>query len=134
MASPNATIGFNAMDVPDDPTIGAWLDQLGLGRYRELFAVQEIDPETLLEVTEQDLERWSIPFGPRKRLVKAIAVLRDGLPAGRSVSMLEPDRAGGSAAERRQVTVMFCDMVGSSRLSAGLDPEDVRDVMRAYRD
>jgi class 3 adenylate cyclase/predicted ATPase len=120
------------MDTPDDPAIGAWLDQIGLGRYRALFAEQEIDTETLAEVTEQDLERWGIPFGPRKRLVKAITALRDGMPSERSDIL--SDRPQGDTAERRQVTVMFCDMVGSTSLSARLDPEDVREVMRAYRD
>jgi hypothetical protein len=120
------------MDTPDDPAIGAWLDQIGLGRYRALFAAQEIDTETLPEVTEQDLERWGIPFGPRKRLVKAITALRDGMPSERSDVIT--DRVRGDTAERRQVTVMFCDMVGSTGLSTRLDPEDVREVMRAYRD
>jgi class 3 adenylate cyclase/tetratricopeptide (TPR) repeat protein/energy-coupling factor transporter ATP-binding protein EcfA2 len=120
------------MDTPEDPAIGAWLDQLGLARYRALFAAQEIDTETLREVTETDLERWGIPFGPRKRLAKAIAALRDGLPGERSDIVV--DRAAGDTAERRQVTVVFCDMVGSTSLSTRLDPEDVREVMRAYRD
>jgi class 3 adenylate cyclase/predicted ATPase len=120
------------MDTPEDPAIGAWLDQLGLGRYRALFAAQEIDTETLREVTEPDLERWGIPFGPRKRMAKAIATLRDALP--REKPAPPPERPTADTAERRQVTVMFCDMVGSTSLSARLDPEDVRTVMRAYRD
>jgi class 3 adenylate cyclase/tetratricopeptide (TPR) repeat protein/energy-coupling factor transporter ATP-binding protein EcfA2 len=119
------------MDTPEDPAIGAWLDQLGLGRYRALFAAQEIDTETLAEVTEPDLERWGIPFGPRKRLARAIAALRDARP-GESVTLPEPTRS--DTAERRQITVMFCDMVDSSSIAARLDPEDVREVMRAYRD
>jgi class 3 adenylate cyclase len=128
------------MDSPDDPAIGAWLDGLGLGRYRALFAAQELDMETLAEVGEQDLEAWGVPFGPRKRLAKAIAALR-GEPAPSRASSpgapplgAPPLGALSQAGERRQVTVMFCDMVGSSRLALGHDPEDVREVMRAYRD
>jgi class 3 adenylate cyclase/tetratricopeptide (TPR) repeat protein len=131
------------MDSPDDPSIGLWLDQLGLGRYRDLFAAQEIDSETLAEVNEQDLEGWGIPFGPRKRLARAIAALRqERLPPQAAEPHPEPptdahqgvDKAGVQGGERRQVTVMFCDMVGSSRLATRHDPEDVREVMRAYRD
>jgi class 3 adenylate cyclase/tetratricopeptide (TPR) repeat protein len=128
------------MDTPEDPAIGAWLDQQGLGRYRAVFAAQEIDPETLPEVTEQDLERWGIPFGPRKRMAKAIAKLGAGLGANlgdgrpREAPPLAAPAKLADTAERRQITVMFCDMVGSSLLSARRDPEDVREVMRAYRD
>jgi class 3 adenylate cyclase/tetratricopeptide (TPR) repeat protein len=124
------------MDSPDDPAVGAWLDQLGLGRYRTLFAEQEIDFETLREVSEADLERWGVPFGPRKRLMRAITTMSGAATAAPapSVAPKPPASDPHATAERRQVTVMFCDMVGSSRLAARLDPEDVREVMRAYRD
>ena len=121
------------MDSPDDPAIDAWLDRLGLARYRALFAAQELDMETLAEVSEQDLEAWGVPFGPRKRLAKAIAALR-GEPAASPAAPASPGADPAQAGERRQVTVMFCDMVGSSRLALRHDPEDVREVMRAYRD
>ena len=102
---------------PSITEIGDWLEELGFGRFRALFAEQEIDPEMLAEITEDDLDRWGVPFGSRKRLMRAIHS-RIGLPA----------------AERRQVTAVFCDMVGSTALAARLDPEDMRAVIAAYHE
>ena len=104
------------VETPPIGTIDEWLQSIGLGRFRELFAAQEIDDETLSELTELDLEGWGVPFGARKRLMRAIA---ERAPAARP-PLSRP--AGDSSAERRQVTAIFCDMVGSTELAARLDP------------
>jgi len=109
---------------PSVTEVGEWLSERGFGRFRGLFAEQEIDAETLAEVTESDLERWGIPFGPRKHLVRAIRA-RAAIPA-------PPASAPASDAERRQVSTMFCDMVGSTALAAQLDPEDMGAVVGAF--
>jgi class 3 adenylate cyclase/predicted ATPase len=103
--------------------IAAWLRDLGLERYEPTFRENEIDAELLRELTDVDLEKLGLPLGPRKRLLKAILVLREGTP---------PSLALKTQAERRQLTVMFCDLVGSTALSVQLDPEDLRVVIGAY--
>ena len=116
------------VETPPIGTIDEWLQSIGLGRFRDLFAAQEIDDETLSELTELDLEGWGVPFGARKRLMRAIA---ERAPAARP-PLSRP--AGDSSAERRQVTAIFCDMVGSTELAARLDPEDLRVVTRNYHE
>ena len=105
--------------------IGAWLRGLGLEQYDEAFRAEAIDAEVLPELCEADLEKLGLPLGHRKRLLKAIAALREprGTPAG----------AAPSQAERRQLTVMFVDLVGSTALSARLDPEEMRELLRGYQ-
>ena len=110
-----------------------WLDRLGLGRFAAAFAEQQIDLDVLTELTDEDLEKLGIPLGPRKKLLKAIAELRDGeSPSGSPVST--QSAAGSVDAERRHLTVMFCDLVGSTELSRRLDPEDLRQVNLVYQD
>jgi class 3 adenylate cyclase len=110
-----------------------WLDQLGLGRFATVFAEQQIDLEVLTELTDEDLEKLCIPLGPRKKLLKAIAELRDGQsPSGSSASTQSV--VASVDAERRHLTVMFCDLVGSTELSRRLDPEDLRQVILAFQD
>ncbi len=110
-----------------------WLDQLGLGRFAAVFAEQRIDLEVLTELTDEDLEKLCIPLGPHKKLLKAIVELRDGeSPSGPSAST--QSAAESVDAERRHLTVMFCDLVGSTELSRRLDPEDLRQVSRVYQD
>ena len=116
------------VETPPISTIDEWLQSIGLGRFRDLFAAQEIDDETLSELTELDLEGWGVPFGARKRLMRAIA---ERTPTARP-PLSRP--AGDSSAERRQVTAIFCDMVGSTELAARLDPEDLRVVTRNYHE
>jgi class 3 adenylate cyclase len=107
--------------------IEGWLQGLGLERYAPAFRENEIDAEVLPELTETDLATLGLPLGPRRKLLKAIAGLRQGaLPSPAPVS------ATAREAERRQLTVMFCDLVGSTALSARLDPEDLRAVIGAY--
>jgi class 3 adenylate cyclase len=109
------------IDVP------AWLDALGLGGYAATFADQAIDGDTLAELSEHDLAQLGMPLGHRKRLLRAIALLA---PAPK-----EAARPPGHAdAQRRQLTVMFVDLVGSTPLAAELDPEDLREVVGAYQD
>jgi class 3 adenylate cyclase/tetratricopeptide (TPR) repeat protein len=114
-----------------------WLEGLGLGRYAEVLAESAIDFDILPELTESDLEKLAIPLGDRKRLLKAIA----GLAARSSERPLDAAPSPAPAmptarpkAERRQLTVLFCDLVGSTELSARLDPEDLGDVIGAYQD
>jgi class 3 adenylate cyclase/tetratricopeptide (TPR) repeat protein len=117
--------------------IGTWLDELGLGQYRSLFAEHEIDREVLPELTEDDLERFGMPLGHRRRLRTAItelAAMRSAAAGGDHAMPLGLDaplsrRSNGSI---RQLTVMFCDLVGSTALAGRLDPEDFHDIIRTY--
>ncbi len=105
-----------------------WLDDLGLAKYGEVFAENEIDFGVLTHLDEDDLKDLGLPMGPRKKLLAAIAELGTSAPA-----TAVPDIAVHEA-ERRQLTVMFVDLVGSTALSGRLDPEDLREVMRRYQD
>jgi len=111
--------------------IGVWLRGLGLEQYEGVFRENEIEADVLSELTEGDLEKLGLPLGPRKRILKAIASLREANGAAGTPSLAGPSQ---DAAERRQLTVMFCDLAGSTALSARLDPEDMRQVIRAYQD
>lgn len=108
--------------------IREWLENLGLGKYVEAFAENEIDFDVLPHLGEADLKELGLPLGPRKKLLATIAELH--LPEPASI----PIDAHTREAERRQLTVMFVDLVGSTELSGRLDPEDMRDVMRRYQD
>jgi class 3 adenylate cyclase len=116
--------------------IAAWLRDLGLEQYAPAFREAEIDSDVLPELTEADLVTLGLPLGPRKKLLKAIAVLREGVlprPAAEQASEIPISVATPpTAAERRQLMVMFCDLVGSTALSARLDPEDLRAVIGTY--
>ena len=112
--------------------VGAWPRDLELGQYEGIFRESEIEADALPELTEADLEKLGLPLGPRKRILKAIANLGDEDKAPRPTSLVRPSPK--DAAERRQLTVMFCDLAGSTALSARLDPEDMRQVIRAYQD
>ncbi len=115
--------------------IAAWLRGLGLEQYEPAFRDNRIDAEILPKLTGEDLKEIGVAMvGDRRRLLEAIAALREG--AAPSPAHEQPPEAPGSApepqAERRQLTVMFCDLVGSTALSARLDPEDLRAVIGAY--
>jgi class 3 adenylate cyclase/predicted ATPase len=114
-----------------------WLEGIGLGQYAEIFARNRVDLDVLHDLTEADLAELGLPLGDRKRLLRARASLIDpaslvGL-AGAAPSLAGSPRAS-VAAERRQLTVMFCDMVGSTALAERIDPEDMRDIITAYRE
>jgi class 3 adenylate cyclase len=119
----------------DAVDIGAWLRDLGLERYADAFEANAIDHEVLSELTEGDLEKLGVLLGHRKKLLKAIADFAaraaDEVPASAAEAALRTDRATG--AERRQLTVLFCDLVGSTELSGQLDPEDMGAVIRGYQ-
>src|SRR6516162_9243848 len=112
--------------------VGEWLKAIGLGQYEATFREHEIDAEVLPELTDADLEKFGVPFGHRKRLIKAIAKLGNAAPEQPARS--PPARTFRPDAERRPITVMFCDLVGSTGLAAKLDPEDWRNLVNAYLD
>src|SRR5258706_6852370 len=116
--------------------VGGWLRDLGLERYEPAFIENAIDSDVLPELTEGDLKKLGIPLGDRKRLVKAIKAITAGSPSAFTTSAVggnaQSGQPGVAAAERRHLTVMICDLVGSTALSARLDPEDMRAVMDAY--
>ena len=111
--------------------VASWLQSLGLGQYEASFRSAEIDAEILPELTNQDLEKLGVPLGHRKRLLKAIASL--GVTEQTEAKTPTSIRPRTDVAERRQVTVIFSDLVGSTALSARMDPEDLREVISAYQ-
>src|SRR5271169_2206184 len=111
--------------------VGDWLRSLDLGQYEALFRGNDIDTEVLPELTEGDLTGLGVSLGHRKRLLKAIANLGSTDTAAKPATSLPPQTSPDTA-ERRQLTVMFCDLVGSTAMSARLDPEDVHGIIGAY--
>lgn len=123
--------------MPDKVT--AWLERHGLGQYSELFHQNAIEEDVLPDLTDADLRELGLPLGHRKKLLKALAALH-------SESLTEspspngsgaPDRKSADAAldaERRHLTVMFCDLVGSTALSERLDLEAYREVLAAFQE
>ena len=114
--------------------VARWLEKLGLGKYSEVFAHNDIDSRALSELTEQDLKELGVSLGHRRVLLNAITELvkqRDGISISEA-EILEENSA--DEAERRQLTVMFCDLVGSTELSQQLDLEDLREINHTYQD
>ena len=111
--------------------IAGWLRELGLERYEGAFRDHDVDTEILPQLTADDLINIGVTsVGHRRKLLAAIAALAARAPIAMAApSPHPPVRAD---AERRQLTVMFCDLVGSTALSARLDPEDYREVIAAY--
>jgi class 3 adenylate cyclase/predicted ATPase len=106
--------------------IAAWLHGLGLQQYESVFRGNDIDDAVLASLTAEDLKDLGITsVGHRRRLLEAIAAFREGGPRA-------ADTAGSAEAQRRQLTVMFCDLVGSTPLSARLDLEDLRGIIGSY--
>ena len=114
--------------------IGQWLENLGLGEWIEAFLENQVDLDAARDLTEADLRELGIPMGPRKKLLRAISVLGDEQLEVRPIETRPSQAKQIGTAERRQLTVMFCDLVGSTELSRRLDPEDLREVMRRYQD
>jgi len=102
-------------------SIADWLKQLDLERYTALFIDNEVDLQTLKVLSDADLKEMGLPFGPRKRL---LAALQQG--HGRPVATPE--------GERRQLTVLFCDMVGFTELTLKVDPELLQSIVRRYEE
>src|SRR5215813_12438542 len=115
------------------PSVGEWLASLGLSEYADRFAEHRIDFSILQDLTDKDLkeELGIVLLGDRRRLLRAIAKLAGTASATPQLAAgLEPSPR--DEAERRHLTMMICDLVGSTALSARLDPEDMRVVIDAY--
>src|SRR6185436_7624525 len=113
-----------------------WLRSLGLGKYEAALRENEIDKTVLPSLTHETLKELGVTaVGHRLKLLDAIAALRTeaSAPAPPSDTPPETNEAARDAAERRQVTVMFSDLVGSTALSARMDPEDLREIISAYQ-
>jgi class 3 adenylate cyclase len=116
--------------------IGGWLRSLGLERYEAAFRENEIDETVLPSLTAEDLNDLGVGIvGHRRKLLDAIAVLRAYASAKAPTAEAPPTlpKSPQDTAERRQVTVMFSDLVGSMALSARMDPEDLREVISTYQ-
>src|SRR6202162_3679055 len=111
--------------------ITEWLAKIGLERYAAVFADNDIDVTVLRHLTDADLEKIGVSLGHRRKLLAAIGDLSPAGPASPPPALAEPKSQ--DVAERRQVTVMFSDLVGSTALSARMDPEDLREVISAYQ-
>src|SRR5215472_11601903 len=110
--------------------IADWLKKLGMSEYAERFAENRIDLSVLPELTDQHLEKLGVALGDRLKILRAIRELSATTVAAQPGPSAAP--VGQVSAERRQLTVMFCDLVGSTALSAKLDPEDLREIVGAY--
>jgi class 3 adenylate cyclase/tetratricopeptide (TPR) repeat protein len=112
-------------------TIAEWLASLGMVEYTERFVENRIDLSVLRDLTDQDLKDLGVVLGDRRKMLRAIAGGRGIASAGSGPGSVA-DPGPQDIAERRQLTVMFCDLVGSTALSTRLDPEDLRDIIGAY--
>src|SRR5262245_26653103 len=118
----------------ENVNITAWLHGLGLQQYEQAFRDNAIDATVLPELTAQDLTDIGVSLvGHRRKLLAAIAALRDECRLETETARGREAINSANTAERRQLTIMFCDLVGSSALSARLDPEDLREVIAAYQ-
>jgi class 3 adenylate cyclase len=111
--------------------IADWLKTLGMSEYAERFAESDIDTSVLRDLTDQDLKELGVSLGHRRKMLRAIAELAGASPTSPQPALTEPKPQ--DTAERRQVTVMFSDLVGSTALSARMDPEDLREVISGYQ-
>ena len=131
--------------------IGDWLGSLGLAEYAKCFAENRIDFSVLPDLTDQHLKDLGLPLGDRLKMLRAIRELSRATPVSPETTSAEPKSQGVAArhdaapvqssaqaaeasGERRYLTVMFCDLVGSTSISAGLDAEDWRDLVGSYLD
>src|SRR5690349_2295909 len=113
--------------------VAEWLRGLGLEQYAPAFRDNDIDAEVLRRLTGEDLRELGVrSIGHRRRLLDAISALGGAALAGVASTGASLELPAQGEAERRQLTVMFCDLVGSTALSARLDPEDLREVIAAY--
>src|SRR6266550_6318958 len=121
--------------------IADWLEKLGMSEYARLFAENRIDFSVLPDLTDQDLEKLGVVLGDRRKMLRAIANLDDKSPGvapepvlSSAQSTTAATAAAKAVGERRYLTVMFCDLVGSTSISAQLDAEEWRDLVGAYLD
>jgi class 3 adenylate cyclase len=114
--------------------VARWLAEQGLGQHAEAFAENGIAGDVLRDLTDADLKELGLNLGDRKRLLKAIAALAAGSTDARAETAEPTARpAVPREAERRQLTVLFCDLAGSTELSGRLDPEEMSEVIRTYQ-
>jgi class 3 adenylate cyclase len=113
--------------------IADWLEKLGMSEYVQRFAENRIDVSVLPDLTDQELKKLGVLLGDRRKMLRAIANL-EAVDAPIAVATTAPATPRSvDTAERRQVTVMFSDLVGSTALSTRMDPEDLREVISAYQ-
>src|SRR5262245_27054263 len=118
--------------------IARWLEGLGLGQYAPAFSDNKVGIGDLRYLTDEDLTRLGLPLGPRRRLQAAVKVLAESSKASIEQQTESQSHRAAEAeenrsdAERRQLTVLFCDLVGSTELSRRLDPEVLAELIRAY--
>jgi len=112
--------------------IADWLEKLGMPEYSERFSENKIDVSVLPHLTDQDLKDIGVALGHRRKILAAIAEFA-GVARAASKPVLAAEPKTRDSAERRQVTVLFSDLVGSTALSARMDPEDLREVISAYQ-
>src|SRR4051794_1101914 len=119
--------------------VGEFLRELGLQQYEAAFRDNRIDIRVLPKLTAEDLKELGVAtVGDRRLLLKAIAALRESTAPAETVGSEDSPRHSDqipltAEAERRPLSVMFCDLIGSTALSARLDPEDLREVIRTYQ-
>jgi class 3 adenylate cyclase len=111
--------------------IADWLERLGMSEYIQSFTEHRIDVSVLRYLTDQDLKDIGIPLGHRRKILAAIGELTGTARA--TPKFAAGKEPGTDAAERRQITVMFSDLVGSTALSTRMDPEDLREVISSYQ-
>ena len=109
--------------------VGRWLAGLGLAQYAASFSDNDIDGEVLAELSDADLKELGLSLGHRRKLLKALAALDPADTTGSTTAAPRPE----AAAERRQLTVMFVDLVGSTALAGRLDPEEMREAITGYQ-
>jgi class 3 adenylate cyclase/tetratricopeptide (TPR) repeat protein len=108
--------------------VRTWLGSLGLDQYEALFREHRIETDVLRDLTDQHLRDMGVPLGHRLRILRAVRQLTGKTPVAAPAGLVPPD-----GAERRHMTVMFCDLVGLSALTAQFDPEDLADLIRAFQ-
>jgi class 3 adenylate cyclase len=110
--------------------IDGWLRRIGLEQYAQTFRDNAIDADVLRDLTNDHLRELGLPLGARLKLLRAVATLgtSEQPPASPEITPTAPR----TDAERRQLTIMFCDLVGSTALSTRFDPEDMQEIVGAY--
>jgi hypothetical protein len=113
--------------------IVAWLDRLGLGKYAPVFADNDVDLDILRRLSEEDLRELGLPLGARRRILHAVAEPREEGPTTPTSQGAPRAAVLPTGPERRQITVMFSDVVGSTSLAERVDVEDLRSLVLAYQ-
>src|ERR1700733_7655541 len=136
MAGPPGRWSAPSVTEPEKTAVDveSWLRELGLERYEATFRENDVRPEVLALLTADDLKELGVgAVGHRRLLLAAIAKLQDDTALPQAIRPTEDHLPSPSGGERRQLTVMFCDLVGSTALSEKLDPEELRSLLHDYR-